>query len=163
MVGEHVDIGVSGATLKRPQLDRLMAAARRRDTDIVAVWRFDRFARTTAHLVSALAEFNTLGVAFVSLQEQIDTSTPLGKAMFAIIGALAELERDLHCERIKAGMARAKAAGRTVGRKRIEADVRAARQLLDGGHSQAEVARLLNLSRGTLRRRLAETEATDLG
>ena len=117
---------------------------------------FDRFARTTAHLVSALAEFNTLGVAFVSLQEQIDTSTPLGKAMFAIIGALAELERDLHCERIKAGMARAKAAGRTVGRKRIEADVSAARQLLDGGHSQAEVARLLNLSCGTLRRRLAE-------
>lgn len=161
MVDEFVDIGVSGAKRDRPGLDAMLAAVRRREIDVVAVWRFDRFARTVAHLVEALDEFKALGVAFVSLHEQIDTTTPVGKAMFTVVAALAELERDLHRERICAGMARAKAAGRPLGRRRKVVDVRAARDLLDAGHSEVEVARMLNLSRGTLRRRLRDASEAD--
>lgn len=161
LFGEFVDEGISGARRHRPQLDAMLAAVRRREVDIVAVWRFDRFARTVAHLVEALGEFNALGVAFVSLHEQIDTTTPVGKAMFTMVAALAELERDLHRERIRAGMERAKAAGRSLGRRPRVVDVRAARDLLTAGHSEVEVAKMLNLSRGTLRRRLRECRAPD--
>ena len=161
MVGEFVDEGISGARRQRPQLDAMLAAVRRREVDIVVVWRFDRFARTVAHLVEALDEFKALGVAFVSLHEQIDTTTPVGKAMFTMVAALAELERDLHRERIRAGMARAKAAGRPLGRTPKAVDVRAACALLGAGHSEVEVARMLNLSRGTLRRRLRDGAAPD--
>src|SRR5215510_9000190 len=89
---EYVDIGISGAKDRRPELDRLMTDARRRRFDVVLVARFDRFARSTKHLVLALEEFNSLGIDFVSLNESVDTSTPMGKMVFTVIGAVAELE-----------------------------------------------------------------------
>ena len=113
---EYVDEGVSGAKVRRPALDQLMTDARQRHFDIVLVWRFDRFARSTRHLVNALHEFRHLGIAFCSYQENLDTSSPLGEAMFAIIGAIAQLERDITRERVKAGVARARARGKRLGR-----------------------------------------------
>jgi len=115
---EYIDNGISGAKERRPALDHLMADARRRLFDAVLVWRFDRFARSTRHLINALHEFRHLGVAFVSYQENLDTSSPLGEAMFTIIGAMAQLERDIIRERVKAGVARARARGRQLGRPR---------------------------------------------
>ncbi len=113
---EYVDHGISGAQERRPALDQLMADAKRRLFDGVLVWRFDRFARGTRHLINALHEFRHLGIAFVSYQENLDTSSPMGEAMFTIIGAMAQLERDITRERVKAGVARARARGRQLGR-----------------------------------------------
>ncbi len=101
---EYVDIGISGTKASRPALDALMDAARKRLFDVVLVWRFDRFARSTKHLVDALHEFRGLGINFISYQEAIDTSSPMGEAMYVIIGAMAKLERDIIVERVKAGM-----------------------------------------------------------
>ncbi len=115
---EYVDRGISGVKERRPALDQLMADARRRLFDTVLVWRFDRFARSTRHLINALHEFRHLGIAFVSYQENLDTSSPLGEAMFSIVGAMAQLERDITRERVKAGVARARARGKQLGRPR---------------------------------------------
>ena len=112
----HADEGVSGRTEKRPALDELMDAARRREVQCVVVWKFDRFARSVSHLVRALDEFNHLGVRFVSVQDHVDTDSPMGKAMFTIIGAMAELESSLISERVRAGMEAAKEEGKHVGR-----------------------------------------------
>ena len=136
-----------------------MADARAGRLDLVAVWRFDRFARNTAHLLAAMDEFRALGVHFVSLREQVDTSTPMGKAMFTIISAIGELERDLIRERVVAGVRRAQAAGKHCGRPRVDLDLRPALALLREGRSFKEVSVILKLSRATLRRRLRETGA----
>ena len=109
VVGEYVDVGISGCKEKRPELDRLMADAHRRRFDAVVVWRFDRFARSVSHLLRALEAFKTLGIEFVSLSEQVDTSTPTGKMVFTVLGAVAELERSLIVERVRAGMRNARA------------------------------------------------------
>jgi DNA invertase Pin-like site-specific DNA recombinase len=156
MVTEYVDEGVSGSQDSRPALDRLMADARRGKLDVVAVWRFDRFARDTRNLLVTLEEFRQLGVEFISLREQVDTSTPMGKAMFTIISAISELERDLIRERVIAGVRRAQAAGKHCGRPRVEMDLRPATALLKEGRSLKETARILGVSRNTLRRRLRE-------
>src|SRR5690348_17434043 len=92
---EYVDVGISGTKEKRPQLDRLLSDAHRRNFDAVVVWRFDRFARSVSHLLRALETFRSLGIEFVSLSEQVDTSTPAGKLVFTVLGAVAELERSL--------------------------------------------------------------------
>ncbi len=113
---EYIDNGISGAKERRPALDQLMADAKRRLFDAVFVWRFDRFARSTRHLINALHEFRHLGIAFISFQENLDTSSPMGEAMFAIIGAMAQLERDITRERVKAGVARARSRGKRLGR-----------------------------------------------
>lgn len=113
---EYVDRGVSGGKDSRPELDRLMAAAHRRRFDGVVVWRFDRFARSTAHLLRALETFRSLGIEFVSLSEAIDTTTPAGKMVFTVLGAVAELERSLIGERVRAGLRNAKAKGKRLGR-----------------------------------------------
>ena len=155
----YVDEGVSGSKDRRPALDRLMADARAGRLDLVAVWRFDRFARNTAHLLAAMEEFRALGVHFVSLREQVDTSTPMGKAMFTIISAISELERDLIRERVVAGVRRAQAAGKHCGRPRVDLDLRPALALLREGRSLKEVSAILKVSRATLRRRLRETGA----
>jgi DNA invertase Pin-like site-specific DNA recombinase len=155
----YVDEGVSGSKDRRPALDRLMADARAGRLELVAVWRFDRFARNTAHLLAAMDEFRALGVHFVSLREQVDTSTPMGKAMFTIISAIGELERDLIRERVVAGVRRAQAAGKHCGRPRVDLDLRPALALLREGRSLKEVSAILTLSRATLRRRLRETGA----
>jgi DNA invertase Pin-like site-specific DNA recombinase len=116
ITGEYFDVAVSGRRQGRPQLTALMTAARRRAFDCVLVWKFDRFARSTRHLLMALEEFNHLGVRFISVQDQIDTASPMGLAMFTIIGAMAELESSLISERVTAGMRAAKARGRRIGR-----------------------------------------------
>jgi DNA invertase Pin-like site-specific DNA recombinase len=116
IAGEFVDSGVSGAVDSRPQLNRLMAEAHRRRFDVVVVWDFSRFARSTSHLLRALETFSALGIGFVSLREQIDTSTPTGKMVFTILGSVAELERSLIGERVRAGLRNAKAKGVSLGR-----------------------------------------------
>jgi DNA invertase Pin-like site-specific DNA recombinase len=116
IAGEFVDSGISGATDSRPQLNRLMADANRRRFDAVVVWKFDRFARSVSHLLRSLETFSALGIEFVSLSEQLDSSTPTGKMVFTILGSVAELERSLIGERVKAGLRNARAKGKRLGR-----------------------------------------------
>lgn len=118
IVEEYLDVAVSGKKQGRSQLDALMRAARDRAFDQVLVWKFDRFARSTKHLLSALEEFDHLGIGFVSFRDQIDTSSPMGRVMFTLVGAMAELESSLISERVTAGMKAAKAKGKNVGRPR---------------------------------------------
>src|SRR5271167_1180857 len=122
LVREYIDVGQSGAKDSRPELNKLMDDARKRQFDSIVVWRFDRFARSTKHLLLALEEFRGLGVQFISYQENIDTGTPLGQALFVIIAAIAELERGLICERVNAGIRNARARGKQLGRPRQYVD-----------------------------------------
>jgi DNA invertase Pin-like site-specific DNA recombinase len=116
IVAEYLDRAVSGRQEGRPQLQALMRAARQHEFACVLVWKFDRFARSVSHLLHALEEFNHLKIRFISVQDQVDTASPMGKAMFTIIGAMAELESSLISERVKAGMAAARARGKQLGR-----------------------------------------------
>jgi DNA invertase Pin-like site-specific DNA recombinase len=109
VVGEYVDVGISGAKEKRPELDRLMVDGHKRRFDAVIVWKFDRFARSVSYLLRALETFRSLGIEFVSFSEQMDTTTPAGKMVFTVLGAVAELERSLIVERVKAGLRNARA------------------------------------------------------
>jgi DNA invertase Pin-like site-specific DNA recombinase len=147
VVAEHVDHGVSGARDQRPELDLLMAAARQRMFDVLLVYRFDRFARSVRHLVTALDEFQALGVEFVSYSESLDTSTPMGRAMFSIVAALAELERNIIMERSVEGQRRARARGKHVGRPRRSVDEVRLLSMIDGGQSVRAIARATGLSR----------------
>jgi DNA invertase Pin-like site-specific DNA recombinase len=115
VAGCYVDTGVSGAKDSRPELNRLMSDAHQRCFDAVLVWKLDRFGRSLRHLVNALAELEALGVAFVSLRDNLDLSTPSGRLMFQIIGAMGEFERSLIVERVKAGMRNARAKGKRIG------------------------------------------------
>ncbi len=115
--GEFVDEGISGVTDSRPELNKLMSDAHRRRFDAVVVWRFDRFARSVSHLLRALENFKALGIEFVSLSEQVDTSTPTGKMVFTVLGAVAELERSLI-----AGLRNARAKGKRLGRPPVIVD-----------------------------------------
>ena len=153
---EFVDDGISGSKDRRPALDRLMSEVRAGRVDVVAVWRFDRFARDTRHLLQACEELRQCGVQFVSLREQVDTSTPIGKAMFTIISAIAELEKDILRERVIAGVRRAQAAGKHCGRPKVDVDLRPAVALLREGRTLKDTARILKIDRNTLRRRLRE-------
>jgi DNA invertase Pin-like site-specific DNA recombinase len=150
IAGEYVDLGVSGSRDRRPALDRLMKDARARKIDAAIVARFDRFARSTKHLVTALEEFQSLGVEFISLGESIDTSTPVGKMIFTVLGAVAELERSLIRERVVMGLDRARKEGKPVGRPKRIFDRARAQTLRAKGYSLREVARILGVSRGTI-------------
>jgi DNA invertase Pin-like site-specific DNA recombinase len=150
-LAEYVDIGISGTKEKRPALDRLMADAHKRRFDVVVVWRFDRFARSVSHLLRALETFNSLGIAFVSLSEQIDTSTPTGKMVFTVLGAVAELERSLIVERVRAGLRNAKANGKRLGRPRVVVDTARIATLRAEGLSWAKIGERLGASEGTVR------------
>lgn len=110
----------SGAKETRPELDKLLDLTRKRKVDVVLVWKFDRFARSTKQLVVALEEFRELGVDFISYTENVDTSTPAGKALFTMVSAFAEFERDLIRERVKAGLDRAREEGTKLGRPAID-------------------------------------------
>lgn len=112
----YEDRGVSGATEKRPALNRMMADAHRRQFDVLVVWKFDRFARSVSHLLRALETFNALGTEFVSLSEQVDTSTPTGKMIFTVLGSVSEIERSLIGERVRAGIQHARSLGKRLGR-----------------------------------------------
>lgn len=147
----------SGAKERRPGLDALMADARRGQFDVVLVWRFDRFARSVKQLVQALEEFHSLGIDFISYQEALDTSTPMGKAMFTIIAAMAELERAIIRERVMAGLEHAQRngtkSGRPVGRPRVVVDADKVVHLRDIEHlSWPEIGRRTRSSSGTVRR-----------
>jgi DNA invertase Pin-like site-specific DNA recombinase len=155
IVEEFVDHGVSGTKERRPALDRLMKGAWAGRFQVVLVWRFDRFARSVKHLVTALDTFRALGVGFISLQEQLDTSTPIGQTMFTIIGAMAQLEGDIIRERIRAGLAQARLRGVPLGRPRSLVTADAATHLHRQGYTTGQIARKLRCSRSTVRRRLA--------
>jgi DNA invertase Pin-like site-specific DNA recombinase len=156
IVEEFMDKGYSGAKERRPALDRLMQAAWAGKFQVVLVWRFDRFARSVKHLISALEAFRSLNIHFISLQEQFDTSTPIGQAMFTIIGAMAQLERDIIRERVKAGLGRARERGVRLGRPKAQADPQQVVALKAQGLSLQEMAKRLHCSRSTIRRRLKE-------
>ena len=147
---EYVDNGISGTKESRPELDRLMADAKKRKFDIVLVWRFDRFARSTKHLILALEEFRNLGIDFVSFQENIDTSSPLGSAIFTIISAVAQLERDIIAERVKAGLRRARVNGKQLGRPRAVVDPERLRELRSQGLSLRAIGEATGISRTTV-------------
>lgn len=146
VAGEYVDAGISGAKDSRAELNRLVADAHKRRFDAVIVWKFDRFARSVSHLLRALETFQALGIAFVSLSEQTDTTIPAGKMVFTVLGAVAELKRSLIAERVKAGLRNAKAKGREVGRPRMAVDAARIAALRTQGHSWPQIARELGLS-----------------
>lgn len=152
VVEEFTDLGVSGCKESRPALNRMMSDACRRRFDAVLVWKIDRFGRSLKHLVNALAELSALGVAFVSLRDNIDLSTPSGRLMFQIIGAMAEFERALIQERVRAGLRNARAKGRRLGRPRVVVDASRVAFLRSSGHSWSQIQSELGVSRGTAQR-----------
>lgn len=156
VVHEYVDHGESGAKNSRPALDQMMNDVRKRLCDAVIVWRFDRFARSTRHLLSALEEFRCLGVQFISYQENVDTNTALGQALFTIVSAVAQLERDLIRERVFAGIQNARAKGKTLGRPRRIVNLDQVVRLKEQGFSIREISRILGIGYGTVRARLAK-------
>jgi DNA invertase Pin-like site-specific DNA recombinase len=146
----YIDNGVSGKKDSRPQLNRMMQDAHERRFSVVVVWRFDRFARSVSHLLRALETFNALGVQFVSLSEQVDTSTPMGKMVFTVLGAVAELERNLIVERVRAGLRHARAKGKKLGRPRKYVDAAQIAYLRASGDSWRMIARKMEVSVGTV-------------
>jgi DNA invertase Pin-like site-specific DNA recombinase len=152
VAGEYIDAGVSGTKDSRPELNRLMADAHKRRFDVVCVWRFDRFARSVSHLLRALETFKALGIDFVSFSEQMDTSTPAGKIVFTVLGAVAELERSLTVERVRAGLRNARAKGKTLGRPRVAVDAAKVASLRSQRLSWAKIGEALGLGEGTVRR-----------
>jgi len=142
---------VSGATSERPELSKLWQAARARKIDTVLVWKFDRFARSTKQLIDALEEFRHLGVDFISITEQIDTSSPMGKAMFTVISAIAEFERSLISERVRSGIAKARAQGKQHGRPKTSAEtIKEIKRLRRQGKSLNKIAKQLGVSHQTV-------------
>ncbi len=150
----YKDNGVSGTKETRPALSELMNDARKRKFDIVLVWRFDRFARSTRHLVTALYEFRNLGIDFISYQENIDTSSPLGEAIFTIISAMSKLERDIIAERVKGGLRKARANGKRLGRPKSDVDTNKVIECRKQNKSIRQIAKELNLSKGAVQRTL---------
>ena len=155
VASEYTDRGVSGAKESRPALNKLMADAHRRKFDAVLVWKLDRFARSLKQLVNALAEMEALGVAFVSLRDNLDLSTPSGRLMFQIIGAMAEFERALIQERVHAGLRHARARGKRLGRPGVHVEAHRIRELRAQGASLRAISRQLGVGLGTVHRALA--------
>lgn len=152
IAGEYVDCGISGSKERRPQLDRLLMACRKRLVDAVVVYRYDRFARSLRQLVNALEEFRSLGVDFVSLHEGVDTSTPNGRLVFGIFATIAEFERELIRDRVRSGLASARAKGKQLGRPRADVNGAQIARLRDSGASWRAVAQQLGISVRTARR-----------
>jgi len=151
IVGEYID-RMTGSKDSRPSLNRLMADAGQRKFDAVFVWKLDRFGRSLRHLVNALAELEALGLTFISLRDNLDLSTPSGRLMFQIIGAMAEFERSLIQERVKAGLRNAQAKGRRLGRPRADVDESKVEALRASGASWRAVAEKLGVGIGTVHR-----------
>lgn len=154
VVEEFVENGVSGTIVSRPKLNELMDKARKRLFDVVLVWKFDRFARSVKHLLSALEEFKGLGIDFISYTENIDTSGPMGKAMFTIMGAIAELERALIVERVNGGIKRARANGKKLGRPETEMDEDKLIELRNQGMSIRKLSQVFHVTRSTIHNRI---------
>lgn len=162
VVGEYVDSGFSGAKDRRPELDRLMQDAHRRRFDVVSVWKFDRFARSVSHLLRALDTFRILGIEFVSLSESLDTATPAGRMVFTVLGAVAELERSLIAERVRAGLRNALAHGKTLGRPASKLDCTRIAALRAEGRSLREIATELGCSHALVHKSLANSRRRDV-
>jgi DNA invertase Pin-like site-specific DNA recombinase len=152
IVDSYVDEGVSGSKESRPELNRLMADAHRRRFDAVLVWKIDRFGRSLKHLVNAIADLGAYGVAFVSLRDNLDLSTPSGRLMFQIIGAMAEFERSLIQERVRAGLRNAKAKGKRLGRPSSGVDCTRIATLRASGATWRAISRELGVGLATLYR-----------
>ena len=152
---EYVDEGISGAKDSRPALNELMNDAKKRRFDAVAVWKFDRFGRSTKHLIQSLELFRSLKIDFISFQENVDTSTAMGKLVFEVMAALAEFERSLIQERVKSGLRRAKSKGKTLGRPKAKVDVTRAKEMQDRGYSLRQIANEMDVPRSTLSRLLS--------
>ena len=152
VAGEYIDTGICGAKDRRPELDRLMVDAHKRRFEVVAVWKFDRFARSVSHLLRALDTFRVLGIEFVSLSESLDTATPAGRMVFTVLGAVAELERSLIAERVRAGLRNARAKGKRLGRPRVAVDSARIGHLRAQGLSWATIAAELGIGEGTVYR-----------
>jgi DNA invertase Pin-like site-specific DNA recombinase len=159
IVEEYTDT-ISGARARRPGLDALMREARRNRFDVVLVWASDRIARSVKHFLEVLDELNRLNIEFISFREQIDTGGPLGRAVVVIIGAIAELERNLIIERVRAGMRRARLEGRHIGRPSLELDPAAILRDRQRGQSLGQLARSYRVSRTTIHRVLREHATT---
>ena len=157
IVQEYTD-RISGSKAKRPGLDQLLADASRGKFDVVLIWAFDRLARSVRHLLDVLDELNRLEIQFVSFRETIDTGGPLGRALIVIIGAIAELERNLIIERVRAGMRRAKLEGRRIGRAPLDIDRPAVLRDRASGMSLAEVAKTHRISKASVCRVLKQTQ-----
>ena len=157
---EYVDRGICGSREQRPALDKLIADCRKRIVDAVVVYRYDRFARSLRQLVNALDEFRSLGIDFISIHEGVDTSTPNGRLVFGIFASIAEFERELIRDRVRSGLAAAKAKGKRVGRPRVAVDVRRIASLRCQGRSWAEVSRETGISKGTAQRAIADLPKT---
>ncbi len=154
ITSEYVDLGISGSKELRPELNRLMTDAKRRKIDAVLCWKVDRFGRSLKHLVNTLADLDSYGVAFVSLRDNLDLSTASGRLMFQIIGAMAEFERSLIQERVRAGLRNAKLQGKTLGRPRRIISRDQIERLRQQGLSFREIGKLVGASAGTVRTRL---------
>jgi DNA invertase Pin-like site-specific DNA recombinase len=158
IVQEYVDHGVSGMKVRRPALDQLLKDAHRRRFDAVIVWSCDRLARSTKHFLQVLDELNELGIQFLSQRETIDTEGPLGRAIVVIISAIAELERSLIVERVRAGMRRAKLEGRRIGRTPLDVDREEVVRDRLAGLSLTKVAKKYSVSRATVCRFVNESK-----
>jgi DNA invertase Pin-like site-specific DNA recombinase len=155
IIQEYTD-KISGAKARRPGLDQLMADARHGQFQVVVVWAFDRLARSARHFLEVLDELSHIKVEFVSFRENIDTGGPLGRAMVVIVSAIAELERNLIVERVRAGMRRAKLEGRHIGRRPLEVDRGGVIRDRQAGHSLSEIARCHRISRALVSKILRE-------
>lgn len=155
VVRTYVDHGVSGTRERRPELDRLMADARKGRFDCVLVYRTDRMARSLRHLVTMLDELATLGIGFTSVTEPFDTTSPTGRLLLQIVGAMAEFERTLIVERTRAGVAAARRRGVRVGRPRARVDLDRALELRAEGTSIRDAAKVLGVGAATLSRALS--------
>ena len=146
------DKGFSGAVADRPALKEMMADARLKAFDLLAVWKIDRIARSISHLIEVLSELKSLGVGFISLTEAINTETAQGRMLCSFLGAIGEFEREMTIERVKSGMARAVAAGVRIGRPRAGFDVNEAIRLKQDGQSWSQVSKAVGASSATVRR-----------
>jgi len=156
--GEYVDKGISGSKEHRPALDRMLADCRKRRLDAVVVYRYDRFARSVRQLVNALEEFRALGIDFVSLHEGVDTSTPNGRLVFGIFASIAEFERELIRDRVRSGLAAAKARGKQLGRPRVTVDESRIAELRAEGRGWKSIAAELGVGVGTILRAAQQSE-----
>jgi len=161
VVQEYTDHGISGTRARRPGLDQMLDDARRHRFDVLVVWSCDRLARSTKHLLSVLDELNQMGIQFLSQREAIDTEGPLGRAIIVIVSAIAELERSLIVERVRAGMRRARAEGRQIGRARLDVNREQVVHDRRSGMSLTRVAKKHSVSRATVCRLMKELGAGD--
>jgi len=157
VIEEYLDVGVSGAKESRPALNRMMLDARQRKFDILLVWKIDRFGRSLKHLVNSLAELENLGIAFVSLRDSLDLSSPAGRLMAQLLGAISEFERSLITERVRAGIRNARDKGRRLGRPPLEVDGGRIARLRANGASLRAISGQLGMSLGSVHRALGRS------